>query len=126
MERLIFVIIAGIVGIVVMLFLFVMIRRLQSLNREYKRYDEIDRYITYKCPKCGKVMENGFAMAGKGICYRSDEEKPLSSAQFGFRKFLKNTMNMTMSIKENVAWRCRDCNYVLIDHSYLVDSKRAT
>lgn len=126
MERFIFVLIAGIVGIAVMLFLYVMIKKLLNLNREYKRYDEIDRYISYQCPKCGKVMENGFAMAGKGICYRANEEKPLSSFQFGFRRFLKNTMNMTASIKENVAWRCRDCNYILVDHSFLVGNKKPT
>jgi len=125
MERLIYILSAGTVGIAVMLFLYVTLKRLYRLNREYKSYDEIDRYIAYTCPKCGMVMENGFVMAGKGICYRADEAKPLS--QFiGPKTLLKNTMNMTMSTKENVAWRCRDCNYILVDHSYLIGKRKST
>lgn len=70
-------------------------------------------------------MENGFIMAGKGICYRANDEKPLS--QFiGPKTLLKNTMNMTMSAKENLAWRCEDCNYILVDHSCLIGKKKAT
>ena len=70
-------------------------------------------------------MDTGFVTAGKGICYRADEEKPLR--QFiGPKTLLKNTMNLTMSAKENVAWRCKDCNYILVDHSYLVGKKRTT
>jgi rubrerythrin len=125
MERLIYILSAGTVGIAVILFLYLMLKRLQRLNNGYKSYGEIDRHIAYKCPKCGKVMENGFVMAGKGICYRADEEKPLSQV-IGPKTLLKNTMNMTMSAKENVAWRCEDCNYILVDHSYLIGKKRAT
>ncbi|MBN1255405.1 MAG: hypothetical protein JXA50_09050 [Deltaproteobacteria bacterium] len=113
------------VFIVVLVFFYFTLKKLYTLNKEYKRYDEIDRYVTYTCPKCGKVMENGFVMAGKGICYRADEAKPLS--QFiGSKTLLKNTMNMSISIKENVAWRCKDCNYILVDHSFLVGKKKAT
>jgi ribosomal protein L37AE/L43A len=102
-----------------------MLKKLQQLNTAYKSYGEIDRHITYTCPKCGKVMDTGFVTAGKGICYRADEEKPLR--QFiGPKTLLKNTMNLTMSAKENVAWRCKDCNYILVDHSYLVGKKRTT
>jgi rubrerythrin len=125
MEKLAYMIGAAIVFIVVLVVFCFMLKKLYKLNREYKRYDEIDRYVTYTCPECGKVMENGFVMAGKGICYRADEAKPLS--QFiGPKTLLKNTMNMTMSTKENVAWRCKDCNYILVDHSFLVGKKKAT
>lgn len=126
MERLIYILSVGTVGIAFMLFLYFYVKKLQSLNREYKRYVEIDRYAAYRCPKCGNVMENGFVAASKGICYRANGEKPLSPFQFEFRRLLKNTMNMTTSVKENVAWRCRDCNYILLDHSYLVGKKKGT
>ena len=125
MEKLAYIIGAVIVFIFVLVVFYFMLKKLYTLNKEYKRYDEIDRYVTYTCPKCGKVMENGFVMAGKGICYRADEAKPLG--QFiGPKTLLKNTMNMTMSVKENVAWRCKDCNYILVDHSFLVGKKKAT
>jgi len=123
MEKLAYLIGAVSAFIFVLLVLYLTLKKLYKLNREYKRYDEIDRYIAYTCPKCDTVMENGFVMAGKGICYRADETKPLS--QFiGPKTLLKNTMNMTMSIKENVAWRCRDCNYILVDHSYLIGKRK--
>jgi rubrerythrin len=125
MEKLIYMIGAVSVFIFVLLVLYFTSKKLQKLNAEYKSYGEIDRHITYKCPQCGKVMENGFVMAGKGICYRADEEKPLSQV-IGPKTLLKNTMNMKLSIRENVAWRCEDCNYILVDHSYLVGKKRAT
>ena len=126
MEKLIYILSAGTVVIAAVLFLCFYVKKLQRLNKEYKRYDEIDRYITYTCPKCGEVMENGFVMAGKGICYRANDEKIPSPFLLEFRRLLKNTMNITTSIKENVAWRCRDCNYILIDHNYLVGKKKST
>ena len=124
-ERIIYILIAGAVGVAALLFLYVMLKKLQKLNTAYKSYGEIDRHITYKCPKCGKVMENGFIAASRGILYRANDEKPLG--QFiGPKTLLKNTMNMTISAKENVAWRCKDCNYILVNYSYLVGRKRAT
>lgn len=126
MEKLAYIIGAVIVLIFVFVVFYFMLKKLYTLNREYKCYDEIDRYTTHTCPKCGKVMENGFVVAGKGICYRANDEKTPSPFLFEFRRLLKNTMNMTTSIKENVAWRCRDCNYILVDHSFLVGKKKAT
>ena len=106
-------------------FLYFFVKKLRKLSTGYKSYGEIDRHITYKCPKCGKVMENGFIAASRGILYRANDEKPLG--QFiGPKTLLKNTMNMTISAKENVAWRCKDCNYILVNYSYLVGRKRAT
>ena len=70
-------------------------------------------------------MENGFIVASRGIFYRANDEKPLG--QFiGPKTLLKNTMNMTTSAKENVAWRCKDCNYILVNHNFFVGKKRAT
>jgi predicted RNA-binding Zn-ribbon protein involved in translation (DUF1610 family) len=125
-ERLIYILSAGIVVVAALFFLFFYVKKLQKLSTGYRSYDEIDRYVTYKCPRCGKVMENGFSTASKGISYRANDEKPLSPFQFELSRLLKNTMNITTSAKENVAWRCEDCNYILVNHSYLVGKKRTT
>lgn len=126
MERLIYILSAGMVIVATLFFLYFYVKKLQKLSTGYKSYGEIDRYITHKCPQCGKVMEKGFITASKGIFYRANDEKPLSPFQFEFSRLLKNTMNITTSAKENVAWRCEDCNYILVDHSYLIGKQRAT
>ncbi len=105
--------------VAVLIFLWVVLRALNKKNHAFKDYRELDAGLSYPCPKCGRVMENGFVTAGKGIIFRASQEKPAGQI-LNTDALLDNTINMTFSSKENLAFRCRDCQYVLIDHSCLV------
>ncbi len=72
-----------------------------------------------RCPKCDKEMKRGFIVAARGIVWRDESDRPISILSQRY-KFLENTMNITISRKENRAWRCEDCQYVLIDYSTFV------
>ena len=99
--------------------LFHLISKKINKGNSYKKYGEVSACIKHKCPKCGQVMENGFVAIDRGISYRANEKKRpgIFASPNGF---LKNTFNRSLSIKENLAWRCENCSYVLIDHSSVI------
>ena len=103
-----------------LIFVFYQLKKLAK-NTKVVDYDEINSQgqISYSCPKCGVEMKRGFIVAGRGIVWRNETEKP-KSIFTAIHKSLGNTINLTMSVKENRAWKCDNCKYVLIDHSTLV------
>lgn len=103
-----------------LIFVLYQLRKLAK-NTKVVDYDEINsnRQISYSCPKCAVEMKRGFIVAGKGIVWRNETEKP-KSIFTAIHKSLGNTINLTMSVKENRAWKCDSCEYLLIDHSTLV------
>ena len=105
-----------IITIIALAVLFHIISKGINKGSSYKKYGEISANIKYKCPKCGQVMENGFVAVDRGISYRASEKKR-QGIFMKSNRFLKNTFNMSFSIKENLAWRCENCSYILIDHS---------
>ena len=105
---------AGLLG-----FTFFAIKAMERKNREFRTYDTVDRNTAYLCPRCGQAMDNGFAVAGRGISFRRDGEKPAGPFILA-GSMLENTVNMTFSNRENRAFRCQACRYVLIDHSCLI------
>ena len=110
----------GVLTVTIFISIYYLLKKLYQLNCDFKRSNEIDKNINYACPKCGKTMENGFISAGKGISYRSNEAKQLGQ-MLNLKALLKNTMNLSFSNRENLAWRCKECNYILIDHSFLFE-----
>jgi len=119
MNRLNALYVVGILSVFIFGLLYVLLKKLYLLNNKFKKYIEVDTSRKYACPKCQQEMEIGFVVAGKGISFRPNKAKQIGQMLY-FNPLLKNTMNMTMSIKENLAWRCKECNYVLVDHSCLV------
>jgi len=101
-------------------FILIKIRKRSKRNKVID-YDQAKLTIDadYKCPKCNEDMGKGYIVAGKGIIWRKDQDKITSMFATIFRA-LENTINFTMSMKENKAWRCENCKYILVDHSTLV------
>ena len=106
--------------IIFLLFILSEIRKITAGTKviDYDRI-KVDANMAYSCPKCNTEMEKGFIMAGRGMIWRNEREKPTSIFSTVF-KCLDNTINFTMSTKENRAWRCQSCKYVLIDYNALV------
>ena len=120
-EYLFFII--GLIGIVPLIFVYYFMRKISKKNSTVINLTEIEsrNLESYTCPKCKKTMESGFSLPN-GIHWRSNDNKPFSI--FTSRdKALENTTNISFSIKENKAWRCKECNLVLIDHSTFVKIK---
>ena len=99
---------------------FHIISKGMNKGNSYKKYGEVSSQLKYKCPKCGQVMENGFVAVDKGIFYRHSEGKQPGIFKNPGSRFLKNTFNVSLSGKENLAWRCENCSYILIDHSAMI------
>jgi len=73
----------------------------------------------YRCPECGCSMTQGWALAGKGIIWRSrGQAAPGALAHIG--QALKNTLSLAARPELNMAWRCEACRLVLVDHAKLV------
>ena len=67
-------------------------------------------------------MEPGFTMAQEGILWRGESEAPLRWGWF-WKRLLPNTY-FFWSFRENLAWRCRTCRMLLIDHSHSVPATK--
>lgn len=101
------------------IFLFAQLRKLNK-NTVIIDYDHAKlKNDKYQCPKCSVLMKPVFVIAGKGIMWRYADDKPLKVFSMIFR-CLDNTLNMSASVRENMAFECEDCKFVLIDHSCFV------
>ena len=66
-------------------------------------------------------MQNGFNLALRGmIWFDKDEKFKLNTPIW---KAMENIANMGFIPKGNTAWRCFSCQFILVDHSTLVDKK---
>ena len=110
----------GLIGIVPLIFLYYLMRKISKKNSAVINLTEMDskNLEYYTCPKCKGTMENGYSLPN-GIHWRPNTDKPFSIFTTKDRA-LDNTLNISFSIKENKAWRCRKCNLILIDHSTFV------
>ncbi len=118
------IIIASLIGIgsisVLFFFLFKIYKR---NNRVIDETEDIQSVVHYQCPKCNKQMERGMALAGRGIIYKAEDGKPISSFST-INQVLDNTLSMSLPPAFNRAWHCTNCKYLLLDHSVLVKKKR--
>lgn len=72
-----------------------------------------------KCPRCGRAMEPGYVMLGRGAIWASRDDRPAGIfAHIG--KSLPNTLSLDLRPALNRAWRCVPCQQLLIDHSGLI------
>ena len=117
--RLIIMLIATIIPLGILLMI---IRNIYKRNKSFMTYTD---YLPYDlqdvpCPRCQETMDPGFIMAGKGMQWRKQRDSFTT-----FKLGLENTMNVTMTTKENRAWHCENCRMLVIDHSTMIsDSKR--
>ncbi len=75
------------------------------------------------CPCCKKVMFQGYTLSPRGLYFYSRDTKP-TMFKLAYSNFmLKNTMDWSFRMKprENMAWRCPECNVVTIDHNQFIN-----
>ena len=77
----------------------------------------------HRCPKCGVGMKPGFAIASRGLLWR-EAGSTAKNMLYGKFEPLTNTMNWTMTPRFNRAWRCEQCEYVLLDASAMVNVRK--
>ena len=82
---------------------------------------EIKSEYETNCPKCGSSMLKGFSRAPHGLFWRAEGDKPIRWRYIG--KALSETLHW-WTFRENRAWRCKRCNWLVIDHSCSFPSKR--
>ncbi len=73
------------------------------------------------CFRCGRPMAAGFARAPHGIQWRTPAEPPLRWRRVW--RVLRNTLAW-WSFRENPAWRCAECELLVVDHSHSLPTKR--
>ena len=116
-------IIIGVIGIAPLILVFYFIRKISKKNSSVVNMTETEskNLESYMCPKCKTTMYNGFSMPN-GIHWRPNTDEPFSA--FTTKdKALDNTLNISFSMRENKAWRCKECSLILIDHGSLIKIK---
>lgn len=110
--------------VILMIFLF---KRLNQNSQEL-RYIIPEGQKDYSeeeilCPMCQQAMISGYSLTTRGILFHQKNENfSLLKAMFN-NQLLKNTADLSVRFRprENQAWRCPDCQMVLIDHSKLLE-----
>lgn len=72
-----------------------------------------------RCPQCTETMQQGYVMAGRGLIWRSIQDRPIGSfAHIG--QALDNTLSFSLPPKLNMAWHCEQCRLILVDHAKMI------
>ena len=74
-----------------------------------------------KCPVCGKEMTEGFLQAARAV-YFSEEYMEHLFIRPNDKIALLTTENF--SDPHGIAWRCRDCQKVVVDYADIPQSNR--
>lgn len=108
------------VFLILVLFLMAIVVIVVVLSKSTKplRSDASD-IPAHNCPNCGRPMQTGFALAGKGVAWREASQK-YTLWQMTIFGSLPNTVNKGFTRRENRAWRCETCQLILMDHSEMV------
>lgn len=110
---------AGGLAIGALLFLLILVRHLRRQSREVPATDALWHGRDYACPQCGQPLQPGWVLLGKGAIWSPRHQQPPGTfAHLGMA--LPNTISLSLRPASNMAWRCPDCQLLLIDHSRLV------
>jgi hypothetical protein len=103
-------------ALLALLFIVRMIRRRnRSVPDDPLLWDGRD----YRCPRCRTPMEQGWVLLGKGAIWSPRlKGKPGPFAHIGLA--LENTMSLALRPAANMAWHCKHCRLLLLDHDKLV------
>ena len=106
-------------AIILLIVVFLFLRKTIKKNLKTMSFDELRRFgiASYKCPRCNQEMKQGFRLSNQAIIWRSKDEKVKTMAP---ERMLSNTMNFTVSTKENLAWHCESCKLILVDYNQLI------
>ena len=67
-----------------------------------------------KCPCCGSYMDRGHLTAGGHRILWTAKERRWSSSKIG-DDMLVQRMSIFSGALDNIAWRCRGCQKILVD-----------
>ena len=106
----------------VLLFIWILMRRILKKNKVVQVEKSSLNWKELKCPNCERIMEEGYAFAGKGIFWAAKSaKKPGAFSYIG--QALENTLSISLRPALNMAWRCNSCKMILIDHSRMLKIK---
>jgi hypothetical protein len=112
-------ILAGATAIAALLLLLWLMRGLQRRNRSVAEDPRLWEGRSYRCPECGRDMEQGWVLLGKGAIW-SPRRKGRPGAFSHIGQALENTISLSLRPATNMGWRCGGCRLLLLDHSKLV------
>jgi len=114
-----YLILVGAMAIALLVFLLWVIRRLQRRNLSVAEDPQLWEDRSYRCPECGRGMEEGWVLLGKGAIWSPRSKgKPGTFSHVG--QALENTISLSLPPATNMGWRCGGCRLLLLDHSKLV------
>jgi hypothetical protein len=112
------------ITVIIAVVLLASIRKISKGNSVVKVKQSEIEWIELKCPKCQKIMDVGYSLAGRGIIWREKTEmKPGLFSSIG--SALENTISLNILPALNISWRCSSCKLVILDHSKMVKIKNA-
>ncbi|TCT21511.1 PF20097 family protein [Thiobaca trueperi] len=110
---------AAAVAIGALLSLLLLVRHLRRQSCEVPATDALWHGRDYACPQCCQPLQPGRVLLGKGAIWSPRHQRPPGAfAHLGMA--LPNTISLSLRPASNMAWRCPDCQLLLIDHSRLV------
>lgn len=110
-----------VIGLMVLLYFLLKLERknnVKTINEAMIEWKEI------KCVNCHRLMDKGYAFAGKGINWvPKGEKKPGAFSTVG--SVLENTFSLRIPPAINRAWYCKRCRIVVFDNSEMLKVKSA-
>ena len=111
--------VAGAVSIAVLVLLWALLRKIHSRNRCVPFTAALVEGRAYRCPSCGRDMQAGWVMLGRGAIWSPLHSGPPGTfAHIG--SALPNTISLALKPASNLSWHCADCQVLMVDHSKLV------
>ncbi len=74
---------------------------------------------SYRCPKCGKPMQSGFATGARGIFW-CDADRKNANFFAPLGALLPNTTSLGFKRLMNRGWKCESCHLILIDNNSMI------
>jgi len=104
--------------------LWYFLRKLERKNCVITVHEASIEWKDVKCVKCEKMMEQGYAFAGKGINWvPKNARKPGVFSSVG--SVLDNTFSLRVPPAINMAWYCKSCKIIVFDNSRMLRIKNA-
>lgn len=111
--------------IVTLIIVLVVFRMANKKHSKITPVSKMPPYMheTLKCPKCSQDMSGGYVPATKPIIWLENKDDKVGA--FGsMKKVVENTFSIPIRQKDNRAWRCSECKFILLDHSTLIDRRK--
>jgi len=124
MDKFAYFIIPILITLIGLSLLIVLVLKIAKKNKVVKLHENRIVWTEIRCPNCRNIMEQGYSMAGRGIIWRGkNEKKPGLFSTIG--SVLENTASFNSPPALNLSWRCKQCNFLILDNSKMIKLKKA-